>query len=40
MYAEYLGIDLIKLPVPALLRSFPPEHGPDHIKFLDRIFGE
>jgi len=31
---------LIKLPVAALLRSFPAEHGPDHVILLNRIFGE
>ena len=37
--AEHLGIDLVKLAVASLLRSFPAKHGPDGIKFANRIFG-
>ncbi len=37
LHAEDLGIDLIKLPVSALLRPFAAEHRADHVKFLNRI---
>ncbi len=34
-----LGINLVKLPVPALLGPFATKHGANRVKFLDRVLG-
>ncbi len=36
-HAEDLGVDLVELPVAALLGSLAPEHRADHVEPLDRV---